>query len=157
VPLPPFTVLATSKTVLGLAAAAEPAARSRSVVIFAGAALAALLLVIGQLIASRRITRLEEAQEQRQPFPQELEHRLQTLEAAVPDAYARPDSLGGPDVLAQPDVLGGPDVLGQPEVERLEVELAELRHKVEELRQQLREPNEIPTALAVLAPLPVEI
>jgi hypothetical protein len=111
------------------------------VLLIAGAALAALLLVIGQLIASRRITRLEQASER----PGEAA-RIRRLE----DALADPDPRLA-HRLALLETLPA-------ELDRLRSELAGLTNWLGELDHRSSAPAPLPAAaLAVLEPLPREV
>jgi hypothetical protein len=132
----------TPDLAVALAVAAEPVERSRFVLISAGAALAALFLVIGQLIAARRITRLEKAAERLQAPRDDLDNRIRRLEAARIVSTPEPAELGSLPA----------------EIERLRGELAGLTTWVGELDKQTTDgPSLAPAALAILAPIPAEV
>ena len=118
--------------------------------IIAGAAVAALLLVIGQLIAARRITRLEQAAEARQVPREDLDNRISRLEAVLlvstreraPDVVAR---------LAELESLPA-------EIERLRSELAGVTTWLGDLDRRTPEGPPMPAAaLAILAPVPAQV
>lgn len=140
----------TSDLEAAFVAVVEAVDRSRSLVIIAGAAVAALLLVIGQLIAGRRITRLEQAAERHQTPREDLENRVRRLEAALlvstreraPEVAVR---------LAQLESLPA-------EIERLRRELAGVTTWIGDLDRRTSEGSPLPAAaLAILAPVPAQV
>ena len=134
--------MSTPDLAVALAVAAEPVERSRFLLISAGAALAALLLVIGQLIAARRITRLERAAERFQAPRDDLDTRIRRLEGARISSTPPPAELGSLPA----------------EIELLRAELAGLTTWVGEFDKQATDGGSLaPAALAVLAPIPAEV